>query len=296
MEFLGTPWPTITSALRKAKKRIAVTPYLNGDAFRMLPLRKAKDVLVVDACERNVRAGLTNPREIEKFMDAKVQCFTVDDLHAKGYLADKTVFVGSMNASTHSRDTLIEACLQVRSAGVAAQFESWLASLALVPLTAERLAELKDIYKPAKWGKAGSYKPRTSAAWVLTIDRDDDSEETEEYLDEVAASNDIGSDEIYAVTVSKRSRAARFARQGDEFFILDHRGRIKALPPMRLIEPAKLIASRYRLALKDSDQPSVPFGAFLRVIRRIYPRFPVSGKSARSIRPAAAAQLRKMWR
>jgi hypothetical protein len=296
MEFLGTPWPAITSALRKAKKRIAVTPYLNGDAFRMLPLRKSKDILVVDACERNVRAGLTNPHEIEKFMDAKVQCFTVDDLHAKGYLADKSLFAGSANASTHSRDTLIEACLRVRNANVAGQFESWLARLALVPLTAERLAELKGIYKPAKWPKAGGYKPRAAAAWILTIDRDDDSEETEEYIDEVAAANDIGSDEIYPVTVSNRSRAARSAKKGDEFFILDHRGRIKALPPMRLIEPAKLIASHYRLALKVSDESSAPFGAFLKAIRRVYPKFPESGKSRRSISPAAAAGLRKVWR
>ena len=63
MEFLDQPWVAIASALKKAKKRVAVTPYLNGDTLMMLPLRTSKDVLVVDACERNVKNGLTNPHE-----------------------------------------------------------------------------------------------------------------------------------------------------------------------------------------------------------------------------------------
>lgn len=297
VEFLGDPWPQITGALRKAKKRIAVTPYLNGDAYAMLPLRRSKDLLVVDACERNVKSGVTNPHEIERFLRSGVRCFTVDDLHAKAYLADNNLFVGSANGSTNSRNTLIEACLQVNNAAAAEQFEAWLGGLALVPLTKERISELKAIYKPPRWPKNGGSGRRRASAWIVWVKGADETDETQQFLEHVSSKYDLKPDDIYSVTVARNNKVARIAKAGDDFFVLDHDDRrIEAMPPMRLIERSKLIGTQYRLALEWPDYETVTFSVFLKAIRKVYPGFSSSGKSQRAISAKAAAELRKVWR
>lgn len=297
MEFLPKPWAEITLALRKAKKRAAVTPYLNGDAFNMLPLRTSADVLVLDASERNVRGGLTNPHEIEKFMKTRVRCYTVEHLHSKVYRADLNLYVGSVNASTHSRDTLIEACLRVRHSGVVQQFENWLAALPLVPLLPDRIEELKKIYNPPKWPKAPGAHRRQAAAWVASITYTDKSAESKEYRKEVARKNETDADDIFTLAMGRRNRIGRDARPGDEFFVIDHREiEVVAYKPMRLIDRPRLIGNRYRFALEDSGEKTASRAAFVRAARKVYPRFPKSAKSTRGVDSATAAELRKLWR
>jgi hypothetical protein len=250
----------------------------------------------VDACERNVKNGLTNPHEIERFIKYRVRCYTVNDLHAKAYRADDVLFVGSMNSSTHSRDTLIEACLTVRSAPAVAAFESWREGLALVPLTKERIQELKKIYRAPKWSKSASSKPRKASAWIMWLKGEDQSDETEQYIEEISEGYCIDEESIFTISVVKsNNKIARAARPGDEFFVLDHTGRKAVHPPMRLIERPQLIGTRYRFALEYPDGDTVPFGSFLKAIRKVYAGFSASGKSQRAISPKAAAAVRSLW-
>lgn len=298
MEFLSKPWSEITRALRNAQIRVAVTPYLNGEAYKLLPLRDSDDVLVVDACERNVRAGLTNPHQIEKFRRKGVRCYTVADLHAKVYRADKNLFVGSTNASTHSRDTLVEACLQVRSSEIIEQFDLWLNSLVLVPLTRKDLQRLEEVYSPPRWPVATSRR-HTFRSWVTWVGRDDDSEETEEFAASVAKESDMEEDDIYTVSLPRSERFTRLLarmKPGDEVFVIDRRNRKGPLvnEPMRLIAWRLHDDNRYRLALEQAKS-DVPLKGFAREARQHYAGFPMSGKSHRGIKPEAAAALRKLF-
>jgi len=61
-------WNRITKLVRKAKHTEAAVSYLGKGGYSMLPLRKG-DVLVVDMSTRSVKQGVTNPFEIEKYMN-----------------------------------------------------------------------------------------------------------------------------------------------------------------------------------------------------------------------------------
>jgi phosphatidylserine/phosphatidylglycerophosphate/cardiolipin synthase-like enzyme len=58
-----------------------------------------------------VRAGSTDPREVEKLIQRRVEVFTRRNLHAKIVLADKSVIFGSANVSKHSQQVLDEAAI-----------------------------------------------------------------------------------------------------------------------------------------------------------------------------------------
>ena len=231
----------------------------------------------------------------ERFIKYRVRCYTVNDLHAKAYRADDVLFVGSMNCSTHSRDTLIEACITVRSAKAAAAFESWREGLPLVPLTKERIQVLKKIYRVPKWPKSASSKPRTASSWIMWAKGEDQSEETEKYIEEISEGYQIDEENVFAISVVKsNNKIVKAARPGDEFFVLDHNGRKAVHPPMRLIERPQLVGTRYRFALEYPDDDTVPFGSFLKAIRKVYAGFSSSGKSQRAI-SAQAAAVRSLW-
>jgi hypothetical protein len=106
------PWPAIRAAVSSAGGRVvAAVGYIGQDAHHWLPL-KAGDVLVCDASDRAVRNGATNPRHIADFLTAGVEVWSEEGLHAKVVVLPRRAFAGSMNASNHSANALVEAVLE----------------------------------------------------------------------------------------------------------------------------------------------------------------------------------------
>jgi len=176
MQFVGsTVWPTITSYLKKGKiRRVAAVAYLNTGAFELLPLRKG-DTLVVNDSALALTTGATNPHEIEKFKKKGVRCYGNEDLHAKLFVSDNYIVVGSANASSNSKNNLIEACLTVKSQDMAEEAEAWILSLQLVPIDANRLRDMKKAYRfPKFWKKRGTKKrsATTARTWVTWVKGD----------------------------------------------------------------------------------------------------------------------------
>jgi phosphatidylserine/phosphatidylglycerophosphate/cardiolipin synthase-like enzyme len=86
----------------------------------MLPLGAA-DVLVTDCRPATARSGVTDPREVRKYLDAGVTVYRWEWLHAKVFVLDKLAVVGSANVSKNSRDNLDEAAVVITTkAGVLA--------------------------------------------------------------------------------------------------------------------------------------------------------------------------------
>ena len=146
MQFVGsTVWPTITSHLKKGKiRQVAAVAYLNTGAFELLPLRKGDTLVVNDSALALKKTGATNPYEIEKFKKKGVKCYGNEDLHAKLFVSDNYIVVGSANASSNSKNNLIEACLTVKSCDMAEEAEAWVFSLQLVPIDANRLKDIEE--------------------------------------------------------------------------------------------------------------------------------------------------------
>src|SRR5690242_16114744 len=82
--------------VKRAKHTDAAIAYF-GDNGAALLLMKAGDRLVVDLSEATVRAGGTDPYEIDKLMRKGVHVFNRKYLHAKTILVDRWLIVGSAN-------------------------------------------------------------------------------------------------------------------------------------------------------------------------------------------------------
>lgn len=105
------PWPAIRAAVDAAAGRVvAAVGYIGQDAHHWLPL-KPGDVLVCDASDRAVKNGATNPRHIASFLNAGVEVWSEEGLHAKVVVLPRREFVGSTNASNNSASGLVEAVL-----------------------------------------------------------------------------------------------------------------------------------------------------------------------------------------
>ena len=103
-------WQRLKSFAQKAKRRYAAVAFLGAGAFEMLPLESG-DLLVVDLSLPSVRSGQTNPYEVEKYIKNGVEVHSRAHLHAKVFVFDTRVVVGSANASHNSRDNLVETAI-----------------------------------------------------------------------------------------------------------------------------------------------------------------------------------------
>lgn len=299
MEFLGSPWSQITFQLERATVRVAVTPYLNGRAFELLPLRTSSDVLVTDACDRNVRCGVTNPSEIWKFLKRGVRCYSVAGLHAKVYRADNVLFVGSANASTHSANALVEAVVRVKNLELVRQFQTWLNGQILVPLTRKQIERLESIYRPPKWESEERVRRRPTT-WITNVYHEDEGDAAIRFVQRVASRQNLEDDDVYSISYPKHPRFERLlseAMPGDEFFVVDRIGPSPVVyPPLRLIERPVCKGGKIRIALEDSDDVGIALERFVRAGRRLYKNFSPSGRLHRRVSQEAASTLRALFK
>ena len=112
-------------------------------------------------CDLN--SGACNPSEIEKLWKnkGKIEIKTLDKLHAKVWIAEDRVIVGSANASTSGLvdetelGSNIEAALLVENREMARALQQWFKGLwrAAHPITAERLRSARELWNRRR--KAG---------------------------------------------------------------------------------------------------------------------------------------------
>lgn len=79
------------------RRHLAVAFWGRGAAERLGLLGRSAGQKII--C--NLRMGGTNPDEIERLMTEGVEVRQADDLHAKVYLFDQAVVIGSSNASSN---------------------------------------------------------------------------------------------------------------------------------------------------------------------------------------------------
>jgi hypothetical protein len=92
---------TIRKRLPQARSAIFAVAYWGKDAGKQLGLTKgASGVRII--CE--LSSGGTNPAEIRLLLEAGLDVRQCDDLHAKVYLFDNAVIIGSSNASANGLD------------------------------------------------------------------------------------------------------------------------------------------------------------------------------------------------
>ena len=81
-------WQTISDRIKTAKRVDVAIAYFGQGGAKLLRLRKGHR-LVVDMSPATVKAGATDPRELEILIGRGVEVFTRSNLHAKVVVADK---------------------------------------------------------------------------------------------------------------------------------------------------------------------------------------------------------------
>lgn len=163
----------IAKLAHKSRVFAAVAYVTNSTLF---PFRKG-DVLVVDMSEEAVRAGNTNPSEIDALRKKGVHLYTRQSLHAKVLVFAQGAVVGSANLSDNSLGNE-EAAVWVSDPLVRRTIKETIHEWAKEPITPEYIKHCKRIYKPPKGGRRRGRQAaqREHRVWVCRVDEGDPPE------------------------------------------------------------------------------------------------------------------------
>jgi hypothetical protein len=145
----GSVWDEITERVGNSPSQVhAAIAYIGKEAHNLLPLKKG-DVLIVNASERSLSSGATNPYALEAFMSAGVEVHSAHELHAKVITMAGHTIVGSANASENSSDRCQEAFMVSSTNNMrnsVLEFVDDLLRVHSAPLLVEELPYLKQIF------------------------------------------------------------------------------------------------------------------------------------------------------
>ena len=154
-EFLGTNiWSRLTAEAKQFNgKSFVAVAYFGTGAAKLLPLKKGS-ILVVDASDKAVKSGQTNPAELIKLRKLGVRIFSMSNLHAKVFVFGGVAFVGSTNVSENSEDVYSEASIRSSQTSVVSSARQFVRTLAVNEIGPQKLEALLRAYKSRK--KTGS--------------------------------------------------------------------------------------------------------------------------------------------
>lgn len=149
--FLGTKiWPTLTAEAKRFNgKSFVAVAYFGSGAAKRLPLKKGS-ILVVDASDKAVKSGQTNPAELIKLRKLGVRIFSMSNLHAKVFVFGGVAFVGSTNVSENSEDVYSEASIRSSQTSVVSGARQFVRTLAINEIGPQKLDALLRAYKGRK--------------------------------------------------------------------------------------------------------------------------------------------------
>lgn len=151
--FNNELWDEITVRVNKAKRVNAAVAYLGKTGSELLPLKKG-DRLVLDMSIAAVRQGVTDPREVQKFIDRGVHVFSRNSLHAKFLIIDNVLITSSANISMNSRGVLDEAGILTTDPVAIRRALNFFDKLCSEPVRAQYLKECLKAYQPPKFKAA----------------------------------------------------------------------------------------------------------------------------------------------
>lgn len=164
-------WAALTQAARGSRRTAYVAvPYFSEAGSRLLPLKRG-DILVVNASDAAVASGQTAPAALRRLATKGVKVYSLETLHAKVYVFEKTAYVGSANASTSSKEHLVEAVLEIRDPEAVLAARRFIGSLCVSRLTRKELNRLAEIYRPPRGIRKRALTPHTKQPrlWIARL-------------------------------------------------------------------------------------------------------------------------------
>lgn len=209
------------------------------------------DLLIVDMSLGSVRAGRTNPSEIEKYLEHGVEVHSCSNLHAKVFVFDGKAVIGSSNVSRNSSTYLIETALLTTDFIAVSSARGFVRSLRGEQVTRDYAKAFKKEYQPPRFTPKRKGSKTAPAHPTLWIQRMYDYEYTdqEEKLSREgrrAAKKAIVDKQASTVNdvVWGKHSLAREAKIGD--LVIQtwlERGRLWAYPPARIVRTRQYVST-----------------------------------------------------
>jgi hypothetical protein len=167
-------WQKLSVQVKAARHVDAAIAYFGQTGAKLLPLRNG-DRLMVDMSVATVRAGGTDPFEVEKLMRRGVKAFTRRNLHAKLIVAGKWAIAGSANISRHSQQILDEAAILTNDPAAIRRAREFIDRLCTEPVRPEYLEKCKRLYKPPRFngpranGTHRQQRAKHAKLWIVNL-------------------------------------------------------------------------------------------------------------------------------
>jgi hypothetical protein len=244
----GEVWDEIRSAASRTgrgKATIAVS-YLTDGEF--LPLRSG-DTLVVNLDDATLKAGLTDPSVVLKYLKAGVAIFRSPGLHAKVYIFGRKTIIGSPNTSKHSRQLGESIAVIDGDESARAARKMITASLQPIPVDKATLQGMQQIYRPARGdGRSVPFVPRpldpaTDRVWLVHFMFGGLPEEVFAASDKAvrAARRRVGQDDITQIESYNSDEVEQLAAGDLVIFLGEYAESDEAVyPPVRVLDRHEL--------------------------------------------------------
>jgi hypothetical protein len=144
----GRVWSRIKRAHANSRGRSSVAvAYFGKGAAKLLPLGTGS-LLVVDASDAAVQAGLTYPKDLLALLEKGVRVCSLPRLHAKVYVFDTVAIISSANASRNSAEILVESGVVTNERTVVSAAKRFVQQAAINDLGRSELKRLQKLYRP----------------------------------------------------------------------------------------------------------------------------------------------------
>jgi hypothetical protein len=264
-------WSNIRKYANKAKRRQVAVAYVGHGAASILPLRR-NDVLILDLSETTVRNGQVDPSEVGKFIDRGVRVYRCPGLHAKIYLFDNVVIVGSANLSKHSRDYLVEAAIVSSNKNLLEEAEDFLMSLKKesYEVSKQFVEKLKKFYRPPVHEKKRVAAKPKSALWIIPVTEEKVPDMDKKFIsqkeEELKLNIDSSEYSIGYIWGGKRPRE----KKGDRIIQIftSYTDNTSVIPPSRVIAVHKGREYWYTFLAEQKKIKKLPWRKFAITMKR----------------------------
>ena len=148
-------WSELRDRVTSARSVKAAVAFVGAGGADLLPLKRG-DTLVVNLGMQTVRQGITAPKEIQRLIRRGVHVFTRSTLHAKFFICDGVLLVGSANVSRNSQHVLDEAASLTTDGSAILRATGFFDKLCTEPVRPEYLKLCLKAYRPPLFSPVGS--------------------------------------------------------------------------------------------------------------------------------------------
>jgi hypothetical protein len=301
-------WNAIEERIGSKTTIEAAIAYLtNADALKL----KEGDILICNLSRRALATGSSNPHVAHRLAGDKVTIYSHPDLHAKVIVADQYLFVGSMNASNNSKDTLDEGAIETTESDARRRARSWIRGTIqkrnLHPMSQDDIKKLFRYYRKPKGGGGRRKKgkkffetdkmPETPTTWYVYLGEGKvDSPEADRHIEAGPQDKALVGYENDAFYMPLKDKS-KF-QKGDEIIFSYDEGDGRAVWPASVVWDVRDIDQRcwvfYSYLPTDGDH-TMTWGSFKRLAEKSGIKPFTKPVYTRLVRPDVAARIEAGW-